>query len=128
MTQEKGVTVKSTPNVVSRGKGGSGHRLLPLTFKQSAKVQETACVLTAKERDQTCEGNNEQVLERFVFVFSQTTWASARDSCASLGVQLFRRFNGTKAQLNFFYDKIDNNIFWVGVTLGTNEWVDSEGK
>ena len=57
------------------------------------------------------------------------TWEDARDNWVELGGKLFFNVSGTKEQLDFLYNKMNEHGHWLGIyTKDHNSWIDVNGN
>ena len=70
-----------------------------------------------------CTADEIKILEWYKFIQEESYFLSAETKCKHMGAELFHSLNGTKAQLDFFYDKLEplRQCFWTGI------WADSNG-
>ena len=63
---------------------------------------------------------------------SQNGWNDAQAFCEQEGGNLFYRLDGTREQLDFFYDTFGDDNFWVGVkaagAVSDNTWINVKGE
>ena len=95
------------------------HVIVTNTETEWKKIRFRDCMPSTSTGRQTCDGAANEILGWFKFVSENATWEAAKNNCTKMGGELLHRLNGTKSQLDFFYEKLFNAIFWVGVTLGT---------
>ena len=92
----------------------------PLEWKKS-RVRD--CHPPSHGGAHTCTTREEEVLEWVEFVHQKVNWITAKRYCQALGGHLFHSLNGTLEQLSFFWEKVNQKAFWVGVRK-KGEWVD----
>ena len=86
------------------------------------KVKKRNCIAsTDVDGPATCLGESEMVSEWLLWVTEIFDWDGAKVNCESLGGALFYRLNGTKSQLDFFYEKMNNKTFYLGVYTSDHE-------
>ena len=83
------------------------------------KVKHRFCSHDAHGGIQHCIGGTEEtgILEWYKFVHEKVMFEPAKQECIDIGGLLFTGVNGTKDQIDFFYDKFQDNCFWIEVSV-----------
>ena len=74
---------------------------------------------------------SEEVFEWYIFPSAGRPWNTAGQTCEDLGGILFGQLNGTVAQLEFFFERLDRPAtYHIGATNSENEfvWKDLRGE
>ena len=57
----------------------------------------------------------EKVLEWFRWIKQEMHFIEAKNYCEQIGGKMFSNVDGTKSQLEFFWEKLDSQIHWLGI-------------
>ena len=75
------------------------------------------------------DGESQRVYSWIQWVKQSKTWTHAKNNCVRLGGKLFYNLDGTKKQLDFFFDKMDQKPHWLGIyTKNHKSWLTVEGS
>ena len=70
-----------------------------------------------------------EIVSWIKWVKTKRPWAKAKAFCESMNGVLFSDLDGTKAQLDFFSEKMDEQSHWLGVyEKSRNVWYDIKGN
>ena len=83
------------------------------TSSEFKEVKKRECSMQRND----CPGESTVVLQWYVFIHEKQYWAGARESCEEMGATLFWKLDGTREQLDFFYQKVFDQPFWLGITM-----------
>ena len=93
------------------------HSVVIDTSEEWKKIETKVCrVLDDEDSSYPCTFEKNQTLEWLRFVHEVKSWDDAKINCENFGGHLFDSLNGTKSQLDFLYDKMNNARFWLGVS------------
>ena len=74
-------------------------------------------------------GSGRRIYYWLQWVKQPKTWTQARDYCVQLGGELFSNVDGTKSQLDFFFDKLGQQSHWLGIyTTNHVSWLRVDGS
>ena len=77
----------------------------------------------------TATGSSRRIYSWLQWVTKSKTWTQARDYCVQLGGELFSNVDGTKKQLDFFFDKLGQESHWLGIyTTDHVSWFSVNGS
>ena len=77
----------------------------------------------------TATGSSRRIYFCLVWVKQSKTWTQARDNCVHLDGELFSNVDGTKRQLDFFFDKLEQKSHWLGIhTTDHVSWFSVNGS
>ena len=100
------------------------------TSDEWKKEQTRECLPPAHGGTEVCPGPKKvETLEWTKFVHLPGDWETSKSRCEELDGHLFDSLNGTKEQLDFFYDKLDGSSYWLGVwTADHVSWMNMNGE
>ena len=88
------------------------------TADEWKRYETRGCVMARHGgRDNLCSGSQQKILEWVKFVHEPAhIYDVGFSSCIDLGGKLFTSLNGTQSQLEFFYNRVGPNCYWLGIT------------
>ena len=95
---------------------GEWHYAIEIDTLEEWKTVKMRNYEVGRENFTVCFGKQvDETLEWLKFVHRKLTWFDAKENCEQLGGHLFYSVNGTKNQLDFLYNKTQDETAWLGI-------------
>ena len=87
-------------------------------------VKFRTCHLASHGGIEQCVTTESKVTEWVRFLQYLTNWNNANGACQANGGNLLNKFDGTREQIEFFFQKLGKpSCFWVGLFLENGQWL-----